>query len=180
MVTHRSKISAACVASFLLIASTAGAQDIKTESSTLPSLASDVAKGVIFDPTTYAPAAILYTSMRLDWKTSQPFFAHGFVEANDRYTISGRSHDVPVSFAQGNRQILTDSLLALPMSFANNSASRVAERMLIDRFPSHPKLFRTLGWIERSAFAGYMSNRLAAKHFRQWQQNVDLARQMGF
>jgi hypothetical protein len=180
VVTHRLKISAPCFALFLLVAATAGAQDIKPESSRLPSLASELTKGVIFDPTTYAPAAILYTSMRLDWKTSQPFFEHGFVEANDRYTISGRSHDVPVSFAQGKHQILTDSLLNLPMSFANNSASRVVERMLIDRFPNHPKLFRTLGWIERSAFAGYMSNRLAAKHFRQWQQNVELAQQLGF
>src|SRR6185295_18395990 len=180
VVTHRSKISATFVASFLLLASTAGAQDLKPESSGLPSLASELTKSVVFDPTTYAPAAILYTSMRLDWKTSQPFFEHGYVEANDRYTVSGRSGDVPVSFAQGKRQILTDSLLNLPMSFANNSASRVVERMLTDRFPNHPKLFRTLGWIERTAFAGYTSNRLAAKHFRQWQQNVALARQLGF
>jgi hypothetical protein len=178
-VTHRSNVSAVLIALFLLLASTAGAQDIKPESSGLGSLAS-LTKSVVFDPMTYAPAAILYTSMRLDWKTSQPFFEHGFVEANDRYTVSGRSGDVPVSFAQGKRQILTDSLMNLPMSFANTTTSRVVERMLTQRFPNHPKLFRTLGWIERTAFAGYMSNRLAAKHFRQWQQNVELARQLGF
>jgi hypothetical protein len=180
IVTQRSKISTAFVASFLLLASTVGAQDREPEASRLPSLASDLTKSVVFDPTTYAPAAILYTSMRLDWKTSQPFFAHGFLEANDRYTVSGRSGDVPVSFSQGKRQILTDSLLNLPMSFANNTGSRVVERMLMQRFPSRPKLFRTLGWIERTAFAGYMSNRLAAKHFRQWQENVTTARQLGF
>jgi hypothetical protein len=179
-VTHHAKVSATCIALFLLLASAAGAQDIKPETSGLPSLASNLTKGVVFDPTTYAPAAILYTSMRLDWETSQPFFRHGYLEANDRYTISGRSHDVPVSFAQGKRQILTDSLLNLPMSFANNTTSRVAERLLMNRYPDHPKLIRALGWIERTAFAGYMSNRLAAKHFRQWQQNVELARQLGY
>lgn len=178
--THRSKVSAAFIALFLLLASTAGAQDIKPETSGLSSFASDLTKGVVFDPTTYTPAAILYTSMRLDWKSSQPFFQHGYVEANDRYTISGRSHDVPVSFAQGKHQILTDSLLNLPMSFANNATSRVAEHVLMNRYPDHPKLIRALGWIERTAFAGYMSNRLAAKHFRQWQQNVELARQLGY
>ena len=178
--TRGSKVSAAFFASFLLLALTARAQDIKPETSGLPPLVSDLTKGVAFDPTTYAPAAILYTSLRLDWKSSQPFFEHGFVEANGRYTISGRSHDVPVSFAQGKRQILIDSLLNLPMSVANNATSRIAERMLVRRFPSHPKLLHALGWIERSAFAGYMSNRLAAKHFRQWQQNVHLARQLGY
>ena len=156
------------------------AQDVPTGSPKAASLASDLTRGVLLDPTTYAPAALLYTSMRLDWKSSQPFFAHGYVEANDRYTISGRGHDVPVSFAQGKRQILTDSLLNLPMSFVNNATSRVAERVLMNRYPDHPKLIRALGWIERTAFAGYMSNRLAGKHFRQWQQNVDQARALGF
>jgi len=85
-----------------------------------------------------------------------------------------------VSFADGKRQILTDSLLNLPMSFVNNTSSRLAERGLMTQYPDHPKLIRTLGWIERTAFSGYMSNRLAAKHFRQWQQNVALARQLGY
>ncbi len=179
--TNRSKVSAALVALFFLSTSTAArAQDITPSTSELPSLASDLTKHVIFDPTTYVPAAMLYTSMRLDWRSSQPFFERGFVEANDRYTISGRSHDVPVSFAQGKHQILIDSLMNLPMSFANNATSRVVERMLVQRFPNHPKLFHALGWAERTAFAGYMSNRLAGKHFRQWQQNVELARQLGY
>lgn len=178
--TRRWTVSAALTALLLLSAGTLRAQDVKPEVRSFPSLASELTKGVIFDPTTYAPAALLYGSMRLDWKSSQPFFDHGFVEANERYTVSGRGHDVPVSFAQGKRQILSDALLNLPMSFANNATSRVAERFLLERYPDHPKLVRALGWIERSAFAGYMSNRLAAKHFRQWQQNEDLARQLGY
>jgi hypothetical protein len=164
----------------LLPAGALFAQDVATGSPKVSSLTSDLTSGVLLDPTTYVPAATLYTSMRLDWKSSQPFFEHGYFEANDRYTISGRGHDVPVSFAQGKRQILTDSLLNLPMSFVNNASSRVAERFLMNRYPDHPKLIRTLGWIERTAFAGYMSNRLAAKHFRQWQQNVRLAQQLGY
>ena len=34
----------------------------------------DVAKQVLLDPTTYVPAAVVYTSMQLDWNTSQPLF----------------------------------------------------------------------------------------------------------
>jgi hypothetical protein len=176
-VIGRSTRSAVLTAFLLLSTGPLFAQEVATGSPKVSSLASDLTKGVLLDPTTYAPAAILYTSMRLDWKSSQPFFERGYVEANDRYTISGLPHDVPVSFAQGNRQILTDSLLNLPMSFVNNESSRLAERVLMRQYPDHPKLIRTLGWIERTAFAGYMANRLAAKHFRQWQQNVQLARQ---
>jgi hypothetical protein len=179
-VTHRSKVAAAFISVFLLSAATGGAQDIKPDASTVPSLASSLAKGVVLDPTSYAPAVLLYQSMRLDWKSSQPFFQHGYVEANERYTVSGRSHDVPVGFGQGKRQILTDSLLNLPMSFAHNTTSRVVERMLIQRLPNHPKMVRAFGWIERTTFASYMSYRLSAKHFRQWQQNENLARQLGY
>ena len=37
----------------------------------------DVARGVLPDPTTYAPATLAYTAQRLDWKSSQVFFEHG-------------------------------------------------------------------------------------------------------
>jgi len=179
-VIRRSTQFVVLTAFLLLPAAPLLAQDVASGAPKVSSLASDLTKGVLLDPTTYAPAVILYTSMRLDWTSSQPFFERGYVEANDRYTISGLPHDVPVSFAQGKRQILTDSLLNLPMSFVNNASSRLAERVLMKQYPDHPKVIRTLGWIERTAFAGYMSNRLAAKHFRQWQQNVTLARQLGY
>ena len=32
----------------------------------------DVTKSVVFDPTTYAPATLSYTSMKMDWNSSQP------------------------------------------------------------------------------------------------------------
>jgi len=180
MVTRRSTVPAVFVSLVLLSAGTVRAQETAGGAPCISSFTSDVAKGVVLDPTTYAPAAILYQSMRLDWKSSQPLFQHGYLEANERYTVSGRRHDVPVSFAQGNQRILSDSLLNLPMSFANNASSRVVERLLIDRFPNHPKLVRTLGWIERTSFASYMSYRLSAKHFRQWQTNESLARELGY
>jgi len=180
MVTRRWRAPAVLISLALLSAGSARAQEIDGGAPRISSLASDVAKGVLLDPTTYAPAAILHQSMRLDWKSSQPFFQHGYLEENERYTVSGRRHDVPVSFAQGNRQILTESLLNLPMSFANNASSRVVEHVLIDRLPNHPKLVRTLGWIERTSFASYMSYRLSAKHFRQWRMNENLAQQLGY
>lgn len=178
---RRLGISAVLISLVLLSSvGNARAQAVDPEGPRISSSVVDVTRGVVLDPTTYAPAAILYQSMRLDWRSSQPFFQHGYVEANDRYTVSGRAHDVPVSFAQGNRKILTDSLLNLPASFANNTTSRVVERMLTQRFPNHPKIIRALGWIERTSFASYMSYRLSAKHFRQWQMNTQLAQQLGY
>ena len=40
-------------------------------------------------------------------------------------------------------------------------------------------LVRTLGWIERSAFAGYMSYYLSVRHYRQATVNQAWAQQMG-
>ena len=99
--SRHSTRSVVFIAFLLLSAPPLFAQDVAAGSPHDSSLALDVTRGVLLDPTTYAPAAILYTSMRLDWKSSQPFFARGYVEANDRYTISGLPHDVPVSFALG-------------------------------------------------------------------------------
>ena len=56
-----------------------------------------IAKAVVFDPTTYAPATFSYTAQRMDWNTSQTLFQHGWLEHNDRFTISGRADDTPLS-----------------------------------------------------------------------------------
>jgi hypothetical protein len=138
-----------------------------------------IAKQVVVDPTTYAPSAIMYTSMRLDWSSSQPFFRRGFLEANARYTRSGLPRDTPLSYEDGNKQILLDSLALMPIMAANNAASRSLEQLLIGRYPSKSKLVRTLGWIERVGVASYLSYRFSAQHFRQWQANVAAARRMG-
>jgi hypothetical protein len=135
---------------------------------------------VLKDPTTYVPAGLLYTAMRLDWESSQPFFQHGSVEDNPKYTQSGLAQDAPLSDSDGQWQILRDSLAILPASIANNTLVHMIERRLSDRYPQHRKLWKTLSWIERAAFAGCTSYKLAAPHFRQWQTNRRLANEYGF
>ena len=135
---------------------------------------------LVRDPTTYVPAGLLYTSMRLDWNSSQPFFQNGFVEENARYTLSGLPKDHPLSYSQGNSQILKDSLAVLPASFANNALAHMVERKLTDKFPQHRKLWKTLSWIERVSFATFASYRLAGPHLEQWKKNERLAREYGF
>jgi len=139
----------------------------------------DTVKSVIFDPTTYAPAIIAYDATMRDWNTSQPFFRAGFVEHNERFTLTGRPNDVPMSYEDGQRRILTDALVNLQMSVVNNVADRLFERMLLSRFPQHRKLVKTLGWIERVSFASYMSYQLSAQHYRQAGLNAQRAQQMG-
>ena len=143
------------------------------------SFAASTFKGVIFDPTTYAPALIAYDATMRDWNSSQPLFRSGYVELNERFTVSGLPRDVPVSYQIGNRRIVGDAFANLGMSVVNNVADRVFERILTDRFPTHRKVVRTLGWIERSAFASYMSYQLSAAHYRQASTNVRLAEQLG-
>ena len=137
-------------------------------------------KRVVFDPTTYAPAVIAHDGTMRDWNTSQPFFRNGFYERNERFTLSGLPNDRPVSYEVGQRRILNDAFVTLEMSLINNVSSQVFERVLIERFPQRRKLVRTLGWIERSAFASLMAYHLSAQHYRQAAANQAYAQQMGF
>jgi hypothetical protein len=139
----------------------------------------DTIKGVLFDPTTYAPAVIAYDATLRDWNSSQPFFRNGYVEHNERFTISGRPNDVAVSYRVGRSRILRDAIVNLEMSAANNAVGRVVERMLIERYPTHRKLVKTLGWIERAALASTLSYYLSAQHYRQAAENATRAQQMG-
>jgi hypothetical protein len=139
----------------------------------------DTVKRVIFDPTTYAPAIIAYDATMRDWNTSQPFFRAGYMEHNERFTLTGRPNDVPMSYGDGQRRILTDALMNLQLSVVNNVADQVFERMLMTSFPEHRKLVRTLGWIERVTFASYMSYQLSARHYRQAAWNTERAQQLG-
>jgi hypothetical protein len=144
-----------------------------------PSAIGDTVKSVIFDPTTYAPAIIGYDATMRDWNTSQPFFRAGYMEHNERFTLTGRPNDVPMSYGEGQRRILTDALVTLQMSVVNNVADQLFERMLLSRFPEHRKLVKTLGWIERTTVASYMSYQLSAQHYRQATMNAQRAQQMG-
>lgn len=140
----------------------------------------DVTKRVVFDPTTYAPAIIAYDATMRDWNSSQPFFRNGFVEHNPRYTISGRPDDFALDHEAGKRRIRADALANAQMSLVNNAVDQIFERVLTEKYPTHRTLVRTLGWIERISFASYMSYRLSAAHYRQWQLNDATAARMGF
>lgn len=163
------------VALMMLVASSVSAQN-QDHASFVP----DVLKKVIFDPTTYAPAVVAWEATRLDWRSSQIFFQNGSFEHNPRFTVSGRNDDIAISYAAGNRQILTDAIANLQFSLVNNVSARVIERLLMRRYPNYPKLLRAIGWIERSAAASYWSYRLSADHFRQWQENARRAQQLSY
>ena len=172
------RISGVALALFVtLAASTPAAAQAPPEQ---PSLLGGTVKATLLDPTTYAPSAVLYQSMLLDWKSSQPFFAHGFVEANARYTTTGLPHSTPLSYAAGKRQILKDSLVILPGMIANNALSHLMERRLIESHPEHRKLFRVLGVVQRVSLSALISYRLSAGHFQQWQKNQQMASQFGY
>lgn len=140
----------------------------------------DVTKAVVFDPTTYAPATLSYTSMKLDWQSSQTLFRNGWMEQNHRFTVSGRPNDVPISFADGNKKIRTMALLHLQESIVNNAAANIFERVLAEKYPQHRKLFKVLSWVERIAFASYVSYAASANHFKQTERNRQLAIQYGY
>ena len=140
----------------------------------------DVTKSVVFDPTTYAPATLSYTSMKMDWNSSQPLFRNGWVEQNHRFTLTGRANDGPISYADGNKKIRQMALLHLQESVINNVAANVFERVLADKYPQHRKLFKALSWVERIAFASYVSYLASANHFKQAERNRQLALQYGY
>jgi hypothetical protein len=162
----------------VLLASGAFAQD-RSGATEGASLLWEAAQRVALDPTTYAPAAVVYTAQRLDWSSSQPLFRAGYVEANPRYTTSGLAFDTPVSYAEGKRTIVRDTAALFARSLANNAVCSIVEHVLIARAPKHRKLIRTLGWIERVSVASYWSYRLSERHFEQWRANERLARQIG-
>jgi len=171
--TRRSTASGVFAALMLLFAThTVSAQE---QSSFL----GDTFKKVILDPTTYAPAAIAYDATMRDWNSSQPFFRNGYVEHNDRFTLSGNPNDLPMSYTVGRQRILSDAIVNLEMSLANNVVDRIFERALIKRYPEHRRLVGALGWVERIGFASIMSYELSAQHYRQAADNELKARQLG-
>lgn len=161
----------------LSVPSSAVAQQSQPEGS---EFFSDVTKRVLLDPTTYAPAVIFYPSQYLDWVSSQPFFRNGYVEKNFDFTVSGRPNDTPVSFGDGNRKIVRNTLINLSTSMVHNVTEQMLERKLIERYPERRKLIRTLGWIERIAVSGYLAYYTSAPHYRQWRENERRARELGF
>jgi hypothetical protein len=140
----------------------------------------DVARSVLIDPTTYAPAILSHEAMRRDWKTSQVLFAHGWVEVNPRFTVSGRPNDIPVDYQEGTSRIHRASLTILYYSGLNNVGAQVTERLLVARYPHRKTLIRTLSWVERIAFASMLAYNSSANHFRQVSNNRRLASEYGY
>src|SRR5580765_5379810 len=145
----------------------ASAQDEKRSSAF-----ADVVKGVVLDPTTYAPALIGYDATMRDWNTSQPFFRNGFVEHNQRFTVTGQPDDTALNYMVGRNQIFKDAVTAFGVTAAQNATSRLVERALLQKYPNHRKVVKSIGWIQRASIASLMSYHLAAPHYRQAQINA--------
>ena len=173
--TSRAALCGLLVSWFVMTSGLASAQDQPKSKVVL-----DVAKAIVFDPTTYAPAALAHTSRRMDWKTSQTLFRQGWLEHNHLYTVSGKPDDAPISFDAGNRQIARMALMQLQESFVNNVSAQIFERVLADKYPQHRRLFNTLGWVERIGFASYASYLASVNHFKQSQRNIEMAREYGY
>ena len=171
----RNRVVVALTALMLLPAFRASAQDRQR-----PSFVGDVFTRVVADPTTYTPALLGFDATMRDWNSSQPFFQHGFHERNERFTISGLPNDAPVSYGAGRRIIVADALMSLERSVVNNLTDQIIERILVERYPNHRKLVRTLGWAQRVSFASFKSYRLSVGHYRQARENEELARQFGY
>jgi len=161
------------VLSVVLTPLSAFAQDEKRSNAVL-----DITKAVLLDPTTYTPAVLSYTSQRMDWNTSQPLFNAGWLEHNQRFTISGRPDDKPISYEAGNRQITRMALVHLQESVINNVSAQFFERALIQRYPEHRKLLKTLSWVERISFSAYVGYLASVDHFQQAQKNQEMASQL--
>ena len=85
--TRHAAVIGLCVFSLLLIEPSVVSAQSDTQQ---PPFVWSVAKSVLLDPTTYAPAAMSYTALRMDWNSSQPLFRAGYVEHNYLFTVSGR------------------------------------------------------------------------------------------
>jgi hypothetical protein len=134
-------------------------------------LLADMFMRVVKDPTTYALPPIVYTAHRLDWDSSQKLFAHGYLEANPKFTLSGRVDDIPISHAAGKQRILRYSASMIGRSALNNGICALVEHRMIERAPQHRTLIRTLGWIERGVVTAYWSYRLTHNQVGQWLDN---------
>jgi hypothetical protein len=166
---------------FMCLTGKASAQgNDNRDGTSIPSLALHSAVAALKDPTTYAPAGMLYVSSQLDWNSSQAFFQRGDVEENPRYTVTGLPHDTPLSYGAGNQQLVADALSVASVSLVNNAIAHFTIDALALRNPEHRKLWKTIGWIERAAVASSLSYLLSVRHFEQWQQNERMAAQRGY
>jgi hypothetical protein len=66
------------------------------------------------------------------------------------------------------------------VSLANNTLAHFTVDALTIRNPEHRKLWKVLGWVERTAVGASLSYVLSVQHFHQWQQNERIAAQRGY
>jgi hypothetical protein len=179
MATQPRSIARLVAGVILVLLTVLGGYARAQEQPSVADAAKDVAKRVVLDPTTYAPAVIAYDATMRDWKSSQVFFQNGYVEANPRFTFSGRPYDVPVGFNSGKQRIRNDAFRTFQVSLIHNVTENIIERTLITRYPEHRKVFRVLGWIERSAAGSYLAYVLSNQHYRQWRTNEQESARLG-
>ena len=172
------RLSTPATITILLILTTT--RCVSAEGADRSSAVADIAKGVVFDPTTYLPALISYDATTRDWNTSQPFFRHGYLERNARFTLSGLSNDTAVSYVVGKNQILQDTLATFGTTAVQNLSSRLVEHALLAKYPEHRKMVKTIGWIQRVGVVSLTSYRLSAAHYKQAGHNRAKARTLGY
>ena len=176
---HRIIRSTLWIVTFVILAIVFVPTAVFAQEDSHPNGVLSLVKSVVLDPTTYAPAALSYTSQKADWDSSQVLFNAGFMEHNYRYTITGQPDAKPLSYSDGTRQIRRDAFGILQQSVLNNVATQLVERSLSEKYPHKRTLFRTLSWVERISFSAYVGYMVSADHFRQVQRNQAMARQFG-
>jgi hypothetical protein len=85
-----------------------------------------------------------------------------------------------MSYSEGNKQLFADAVSVASLSALNNVVAHLTVDTMVVRSPQHAKLWKALGWIERTAVASSLSYVLSVQHFRQWQLNQRLALQRGY
>ena len=177
----RQRFLVRCFAAYTIVTAfvLSNAQFVSAQEDKRSSVLADTVKGVVFDPSTYAPSIISYNATMRDWNTSQLFFQNGYVEHNARFTITGQPDDRAVSYPVGRAQIFKDAAAVLGVVAAQNATSRLVERALLSRYPEHRKAVKTIGWIQRISVASLMSFRLSAEHYRQAGANTQRSAELG-
>jgi hypothetical protein len=132
-IAARRSCLALVVAMILVCVTSASAQD-----PVRPTPAVDIVKRVVLDPTTYAPAVISYEGHHLDWKSSQVFFQHGFLEHSAEFTLSGHADWVnALAFSPDGATYLDRDLVAA--TFIGLDFREVAEARCVGGSISAPR-----------------------------------------
>ena len=140
----------------------------------------DITRSVVFDPTTYAPATLAYTSMNLRLAELSAAVPQWLGRAEPSFYGERPAERYSRQLYGRERKIRQMALLHLQESIVNNAAANIFERVLAEKYPQHRKLFKVLSWMERIAFASYVSYMASANHFKQAERNRQLAIQYGY